>query len=531
MGEQTENPKAMSRKLFANAVDDAQFLVAYAAGKCKNDIEEATLTTLINAKRSIDETQPIDAKSETEFWLAYQKIWKLVKPVTAESVKAIMTLEPRFVSKILANVQPVPKWVDKNIPGLFKWAKTRTTSKARRTVDRFIFFTVLVLIVVLVLQVYWVIGNQLTAQLAELLKRETELSQEINTNRDEYSAIEMRFKQDEWDSESFKTNGTYTFYSSPDWERDILDNLSAKAKLESDLASLKSQLGRNSAVLMIWSNPWKRLIEKSVNGTNLADLDQYGSQIASIDRHIGELNAQLREDPDGSKKIQEARDQMDILQKQLIELEKNQDTNSDQILSLRSKLDNLTTWVNRPGLADQIVSQLNQDIERLKEEKTTLERQKQGDFKRETSRQAQLAAQFVLVILQSYLLPLFYGILGAGTFVLRTLSKEIENETFSDEKGTQHVLRVSLGALAGILVGWFSVLIPSETTTFIGSISPLAIAFLVGYNIELFFSLMDRALFSITDRLQRPSTTKEENASSSSTKQATGAAAQGQAAD
>ena len=201
---------------------------------------------------------------------------------------------------------------------------------------------------------------------------------------------------------------------------------------------------------------------------------------------------------------------MDTLQKQLLELEKNQEINSDQILSLRSKLDNLTTWVNQPGLADQIVSQLNQDIERLKEEKTTLERQQQADINRETSRQAQLAAQFVLAILQSYLLPLLYGILGAGTFVLRSLSKEIEDETFSDEKGTQHLLRVSLGALAGILVGWFSFLIPGETTTFVGSISPLAVAFLVGYNIELFFSLMDRALFSITDRLQRPSPTRQE---------------------
>jgi chromosome segregation ATPase len=349
-----------------------------------------------------------------------------------------------------------------------------------------------------------VIGNQLTAQLAELLTKETELSQEISANRDEYSAIEMRFKQDEWESETFKTNGVYTFYSSPDWERDILGTLSAKAKLESDLASIKSQLERNSAVLMIWGHPWKRVIQNSVNGTNLADLNQYASQIASIDRQISELKAHLAEDPDGSEKIREARDQMDLLQRQLRELEKNQETNSDQILGLRSKLDNLTNWVNQPGLANQIVSQLNQDIERLNEEKTTLNRQKQADINRETSRQAQLAAQFVLAILQSYLLPLFYGILGAGTFVLRSLSKEIEDETFSDEKGIQHLLRVSLGALAGIFVGWFSFLIPSESTTFVGSISPLAIAFLVGYNIELFFSLMDRALFSITERLQRP---------------------------
>ena len=484
MGEPTEErieelrqkpkSKPATGKLFNDAVDDAQILVHFAASKCKRDIDATTLTPLITAKRYLDENNPVDAKTEAEFWLAYQNIWKLVAPATAGSIKA---------------------------------TKSNT---APRTVSRYIIFTVLVFIAVLILQIYWVIGNQLTAQLAELLKRETELSQEISANRDEYNAIEMRFKQNEWASESFKSNGVYTFYSSPDWERDTLDNFSTKAKLETDLASLKSQLERNSAVLLIWSNPWKWLIDKSVESANSADIDQYASQIAIINRQIAENDAQLDADPTGSKRIQEVREQIKYLQNQLPDLEKNAEANADQILSLRSQIDDLTNWVNQPGFADQIVSQLNYDIERLNEEKTALERQQQADINRETSRQAQLAAQFVLAILQSYILPLFYGILGAGTFVLRSLSKEIEEETFSDERGTQHLLRVSLGALAGILVGWFSFLIPSETTTFVGSISPLAIAFLVGYNIELFFSLMDRALFSITDRLQRPSPTTVE---------------------
>ena len=177
MEEPKENPKRkpMSRQLFENAVDDAQILVHYAASKCKNDIDEPTLTPLITAKRYMDENKPIDTKTEAEFWLAYQNIWKLVAPATAGSIKA---------------------------------TKRNTAPK---TVNRYVFFTILVFIVVLLLQIYWVIGNQLTAQLAELLKNETELSREISANRDEYSAMEMRFKQNEWDSESFQTNGVYTF--------------------------------------------------------------------------------------------------------------------------------------------------------------------------------------------------------------------------------------------------------------------------------------------------------------------------------
>lgn len=505
--------KPAARQLFEDAVADAQLLVAYAAGKCKREIDTETLTPLINAKQYVNGTGEVDARVEADFWLAYQKIWKLVKPVTAESLRSNLSIEPRFLSRIFTSIPVVSKWINKNIPALFLWLKTRTTSKARRTADRFIFFTLLVLFVVLVMQIYWVIGNQLNAQMAELLKRETELSQEIKANRDEYVAIEMRFKQSEWDSESFNTNGVYTFYSGPDWERDTFDNLSERAELETELASIKAQLEGNSAVLLMWSQPWKRLIE---DGTKLINLDQYDSQIESIERQIKELNAQLRYDPNGSKKIRDAKIQIDILQKQLIELEKDQETNADQILSVRSQLEKLSNWVNQPGLSDLIVNQINQDIERLKEDAANLQRQKRGDINRETSRQAQLAAQFALVILQSYLLPLLYGILGAGTSVLRCLSKEIVNETYTDEKGTRHLLRVSLGALAGILVGWFSFLMPDETTTFVGSISPLAIAFLVGYNIELFFAMMDRALFSITERLQQPASTQAEESKTSS---------------
>jgi hypothetical protein len=99
--------------------------------------------------------------------------------------------------------------------------------------------------------------------------------------------------------------------------------------------------------------------------------------------------------------------------------------------------------------------------------------------------------------------------LGAATYVLRNLSKQIEDVVYSDKARIQHTSRIVLGALAGIMVGWFSFLIPSETTSFLGSVSPLAIAFLVGYNIEIFFSLMDIPLNKLTETLQRPAPPRE----------------------
>jgi len=612
MTQMTENPKPESgprekpeeavdviqyKKRFEQAVADAQYMMIYASSNLQNDIAQGTAERIIKARQRVEKGEELSVEDEAGFWLDYQELWKLVQPATAESIKA-------------------------NLPN-----ENTSTSKARGTVNRHIIFTVSVLILLLLLQIYWVIGNQLTTQAAELLQKETDLSLELNENQREYSELEIRYKQNEVESGNF--NGAYyNFYYSPEWERDILDNTSTKASLETNLELLKSQLERSSAILLAWSSPWIWLIDDNTKNDeiNLAHNDKYAPLFNSIDGQIEAINQQLKNDPKGTieaekqsssldaqlssingqlnvlseqygildtneRDIQEQInkiDQKSALDAQLADLQTSQKTIEGQIKDLNDQLSaldptadksaletrladlqasqnaidgqitdvntdlsalldvdtssksSLETQVNdvrtdktalidqiqylqdqipyytvdQQALAEQIVSQWEQNKKSLESDKRALLDQEKADAKREKSRliqfQTQLAGQFVLVILQSYMLPLLYGILGAGTSVLRTLSKQIETVTYSEEAGIQHLLRISLGALAGIMVGWFSFLIPSETTTFVGSISPLAIAFLVGYNIELFFSLMDRALFSITDRLQRPSPTKQE---------------------
>jgi hypothetical protein len=629
-------PQARYKKRFEDAVEDAQYLLIYASSNCPNDIKRSTLEKLITVRRRIENNQDVNAKEEADFWLAYQELWKLVKPVTAESVKANLPLENTLISNLLGRV-----------PFLSRWLRRRTATKARVTVNRYIFFTVLVLILLLILQIYWVIGNQLTTQLTELLQREAEISLQINENQQEYKTLEILYKQNEIDSENFKTSGTFTFYSSPEWERDTLENISTRTRLESDLELLKSQLERNSSILLIWSSPWDQFINEVPAITNLAagadepdtanltPGDEYALQIASLQAQIDAIDRQLADDPDGMKAadllnstlnprlksvdeqlgklyadnnelyIREAEIQeqiadiqaqlnalsegtttaedlngileaqltalrtqegtiesqiqaienqlstlalgteideslksaleaqlaglieelgtvktqivgienqlsaisgntnaLDDLETQLIDLNARKKFNTDQIQSLQSESRDLIASLVPAG---QLVIQWNQDKQRLTDELNTLIRQAQADARRESSRQAQLAGQFVLVILQSYLLPLLYGILGASTSVLRSLSKEIENVVFSDGAGIQHLLRVSLGALAGIMVGWFSFLLPNESSSFLGQVSPLAIAFLVGYNIELFFSMMDIALNKVNEIRQKSS--------------------------
>jgi len=105
-----------------------------------------------------------------------------------------------------------------------------------------------------------------------------------------------------------------------------------------------------------------------------------------------------------------------------------------------------------------------------------------------------ISAGFALSALQIYLLPLLYGLLGAATYILRQLSIATREMTFTRNAGIHFRLRISLGALAGMSIGWF--LSPEESSTL--ALSPFALSFLVGYNVEILFLLMDKFILSAT---------------------------------
>jgi hypothetical protein len=260
MGESTENPRpqTVSRKLFEDAVDDAQYLVAYAASKCRKKIEAEKIETLLTANRLLDDDQQIDAKFEVEFWIAYQKICDLVKPVTAESIKANLPMESTFTGNLIEKT-----------PGLSRWLGSRTTSKARRSANRYIAFPVLVLLLVLIFQIYWVIGNQLSAQLDKLLEAERNLSVQISENAQGSGVLDVQFKQDVTETQ--------------------------KTGLEKNLQSIESQLVQTSLIFLNWSSPWKGLITKG----ELEHSDTHDLLLAENDAKIADIDLQLSTDPTG----------------------------------------------------------------------------------------------------------------------------------------------------------------------------------------------------------------------------------------
>jgi len=100
-------------------------------------------------------------------------------------------------------------------------------------------------------------------------------------------------------------------------------------------------------------------------------------------------------------------------------------------------------------------------------------------------------AKLDATVLQTYVLPLLYGFLGACTYVLRQLNIVTKAHTFRSEMEIGYLLRIFLGILAGLAIGWFLRPDP-EKDGMLHGLTPFALSFLAGYSVEVLFSGMDR---------------------------------------
>jgi hypothetical protein len=89
--------------------------------------------------------------------------------------------------------------------------------------------------------------------------------------------------------------------------------------------------------------------------------------------------------------------------------------------------------------------------------------------------------------LSTYLLPTIYALLGAFLYGFRMYSRLIRRKEFLPSAA--HSARYFIAAIAGLVVGLFGSLLPKGM-----AIPPLAVAFLVGYAVEAFFSRLDEVI-------------------------------------
>ena len=86
------------------------------------------------------------------------------------------------------------------------------------------------------------------------------------------------------------------------------------------------------------------------------------------------------------------------------------------------------------------------------------------------------------------LLPVLYALLGTCAYLLRTFDQQMATRTFIPSAANS--ARFLIAAIGGAVVGLFN----NFTITQGASIPPLAIAFLVGYAVDVFFSFLEGLL-------------------------------------
>ncbi len=99
------------------------------------------------------------------------------------------------------------------------------------------------------------------------------------------------------------------------------------------------------------------------------------------------------------------------------------------------------------------------------------------------------------------ILPILYALLGTCAFLLRSFEDQMSTRTFTPSVANS--ARFVIAAIGGTVIGLFS------GFTSQASASPLAMAFLVGYGVEIFFSFLESLIKSFTRTAPPPPPTPQ----------------------
>ena len=481
------------------AIEDAENLIAYAA-RAGKPIDKSVFNTLVTARTKWDED---DWSNEfaLEFWEAFGHLNELVKPATADSIRAIC-LEPKH----------------SGFRGFLQNQYGR--SEATRAITRYTVWTLFVLAIVLVFQIYWVIGNSLSIKLTELIEAENSLSDAIVQANMQHAQLEILFKLKEEESGARQDAALYDFYNSSDWERETLQLKSELQNLEEDLEALKIQLERNFGILQVWAFVW----DDSIENTEIQN-DTIRDKITVLQKQKAEEEELIREllSGDFQEEVEANEKELVRLENELLELEaqlnplvtEDADQEQDQSPSteaesglsqdavqqaIRDKISDtlrqttaVAAWLEQNERETKL-KEMNAKLANLDAEIAAEEKQHERWVAKETVRRLRLSAEFLLDILQVYLLPVLYGLLGASVYVLRKIMRSIADATYFPDRS--YLLRLALGTLSGLIIGWFIFLLPGQSV--VSTLSPMALSFVVGYNIEIIFALMDKLIDNFT---------------------------------
>lgn len=92
------------------------------------------------------------------------------------------------------------------------------------------------------------------------------------------------------------------------------------------------------------------------------------------------------------------------------------------------------------------------------------------------------------LLISSYFLPVFTSLLGVTVFILRRTSSSLNSGQYRLYESGTYSYRMTLGIVGGIVISWFST---TDGSGVVSSLTPAALAFVVGYSIEVLYNLLD----------------------------------------
>lgn len=353
------------------AVNDAQTLISYMA-EAGLELDPATIRVVVETGTHLHAAADLTDDQEVAFWQAFNQLCRAVGPVSLSSLRATMD-----------SYSPTHKVLGFDIGN---------RSKARSAVYKYTIGLTLTLVILLVMQVYWLFGNWIVSDIQRQRKEVAEADVKFRAYRKEQAA----------QAATAKPAPAKTAEAQDDPELEGLRNQVRYNQL---------QLDASYRMLKEWAKYWE----------DTTGVEQVCRQTAAVEAAEQKAAA----DPKTARR----------------------------------------------------------------------------DARRATSCENIARYQAVLVVLealQRYALPLLYGLLGCCVYVLRTLSAEIRARTYTEASNIGFRIRLYLGTLGGMIVAWF--VTPDTAEGLFKTLSPLAVAFLAGYSIELVFTAMDRIINAFTNK-------------------------------
>nr|VFK21867.1 MAG: hypothetical protein BECKLFY1418C_GA0070996_11053 [Candidatus Kentron sp. LFY] len=398
MGNSTYQPdESKSGENLARAIRQAESLIAYATRE-GHALDPELLEILLNARESFRDGS-LTAKPEVKFWLAYNRLVRELAPVTVEDLK-----ENPFSPAKGGKGQ--------------LWDRGKTLGTANRMIRYYRLFAAFSLILLLITQIYWFIGSEVSMKL-----------ERIYTQYDAARTELVQYRVERKLSANQGGMAGDTTLMRLEKQRDFLNGL---ADTHYELLESWNKVWQT----ILFMEPFEGKITPYDNFTFEADQRQLREELEQIDENtpLGGAGAGAGA---GTSTLSKRNEIMGRMDKAIRGYKYNEAVNR--------------LYLNR------------------------------------------VSASFVLSALQGYLLPLLYGLLGAAVYILRQLSIATREMTFTQNTALHFRLRLLLGALTGMSIGWF--VSPEGTSNL--AISPFALAFLVGYNLEIMFMLMDKFIHSV----------------------------------